>query len=152
MHQQDASDLNQLKDRRSARVRIEETLLGNADLKSELEAQVTDFFSRFNQQMAATEFPEPDQEEVLVWPEAALHITGLYDFQSARCGSRLSNLVRVEGDIGVHVACGQEAHPDGVYDYEAYIEDLYRGYEAVAGCRPEADEANAGNRTRTDIT
>ena len=36
--------------------------------------------------------------------------------------------------------------------YETYTEDLYRGCEAVAGCRPEADEANAGNRTRTDIT
>ena len=51
----------------------------------------------------------------------------------------MSNLVRVEGDIGVHVARGQEAHPYGVYDYEAYIEDLYRGYEAVAGSTGTAD-------------
>ena len=127
---------------------VEEALLGNAALKRELEAQVPGLERRMKRAMGALEDTGETGGEVLLKVEAGLHnllveengkdlrISGLFDFQAARIGPRITDLTKVEGSIATHAARGP-SHPS--HHRDRYVEAMRQTYRGRCGFNPEFD-------------
>ena len=128
---------------------VEDALLGNAELRQELEAQVPGFERRIQRAMGALEDTGQTGGEVLLKVEAGLHnllveengkevrISGLFDFQAARIGPRITDLTKVEGSIATHAVRGPSypSHHRG-----RYVEAMRQAYRGRCGFNPEFDD------------
>ncbi len=129
---------------------VEETLLGNATLRRELEAQVPGFERRLRRCLSAAEFRGEKGDEVLLKVEVGLHnllveengrrvrISGLFDFQAARLGPAITDLKKAEGSIATHTARGSSC-PPGSNRETHYVEGLRNAYGTLRGVNPEFD-------------
>ena len=128
---------------------VEEALLGNVVLKQELEAQVPGFERRLRRAMGDLQYTGETGDEVMLKVEAGLHnllvkqngrsvrISGLFDFQAARRGPRITDLTKVEGSLATHAARG----PSCPSRHQGRcVEAMRQAYRGRCGFNPEFDD------------
>ena len=107
--------------------------------KREISAFSSDFYPQLDKLIAPVVIPKVDDEPALLWGDAFFYnllvrqdngrvrVTAIYDFQSARYGSRMLDFLNIEEGFR-HQAEGSKApHPE-VYSGTFVIDEIYKGY------------------------
>lgn len=112
--------------------------LDDAPLQRAIQGISASFFEQLSALLANTQPLSLTEPRVLLWGDPVFHnllvseqaagycLSGLFDFQQAGVGHRISDLTYVEGDFG-------RRRPPGVYEHPEYLPRFYTGYTSVMG-------------------